>query len=149
MPCCNKLECLKCQTLPPQLGQGWEPTTRFCSVRGSTLVNSFLACKYQTKSEVTDSGKHSSLLRYGKNYTRKMFYSTGYWGQCYKSFLSELSIFLTNLECLLYQAVKVCQEQTLQLNTKINKLHTKKLFIIGSRRGPLVYLLSYLLVFKA
>ncbi len=35
-----------------------------------------LALKYWTREEVTDIGKHSSLLRYGKNYCRKKFYST-------------------------------------------------------------------------
>jgi hypothetical protein len=29
--------------------------------------------------EVMGSGKHSSLLRYGNNYCRKKFYSTGPW----------------------------------------------------------------------
>jgi hypothetical protein len=29
--------------------------------------------------EVTDIGKHSSLLRYGKNYRRKKFYGAGLW----------------------------------------------------------------------
>ncbi len=36
-----------------------------------------LALKYQTRVEVIDIGKHFSLLRYGKNYCCKKFYSTG------------------------------------------------------------------------
>ncbi len=33
-------------------------------------------CKYCTRAELTDNGKHPSLLRYN-NYCRKMFYITG------------------------------------------------------------------------
>jgi hypothetical protein len=40
---------------------------------GSTLVSSILACKYWTGVEVTDSGKHSNLLHYGKFYFVKSF----------------------------------------------------------------------------
>ncbi len=36
-----------------------------------------LARKYWTRMEVTASGKHSCLLQYGYNYSRKTFYSTG------------------------------------------------------------------------
>jgi hypothetical protein len=36
-----------------------------------------LTHKYKTKVNVSDSGKHSSLLRYGKKYSRKKFYSKG------------------------------------------------------------------------
>jgi hypothetical protein len=32
------------------------------------------------------SGKHSSLLRYGNNYCRKKFYSTGPWGLYRKTY---------------------------------------------------------------
>jgi hypothetical protein len=54
-------------------------------VRGSTLVSSSLACKCLSRVEVTNCGKHCSLLWYGKSNCRKMFYSTGprrklYWG---------------------------------------------------------------------
>ncbi len=35
------------------------------------------AYKYCTWVEVNGSGKHSSLLRYGNNYRRYKFYSTG------------------------------------------------------------------------
>ncbi len=46
-------------------------------VKGSTLMSSSLTCKYSTKVEVTDSGKHCSLLQHGKIYCCKKFYSTG------------------------------------------------------------------------
>jgi hypothetical protein len=42
-------------------------------VRGSTLVGSNLACKYNSKVEV----KHSRLLRCGNIYHHKEIYSTG------------------------------------------------------------------------
>ncbi len=33
---------------------------------------------------MTDSGKHSSLLRHGNNYYCKKFYCPGPWCQCHK-----------------------------------------------------------------
>ncbi len=36
-----------------------------------------LVPKYYTNMEVTEISKHSSLLRNGKNYSRKKFYSAG------------------------------------------------------------------------
>ncbi len=53
--------------------QGWEQPLQLTPLRGSILVNSGLACKYQTRVEVTNSGKHSSLLRYIKISTVKSF----------------------------------------------------------------------------
>jgi hypothetical protein len=47
------------------------------SLRGSTLVSSNLDCEFYGRVEVTNSGKHSCLLQYSKNYGRKRFYSTG------------------------------------------------------------------------
>ncbi len=44
---------------------------------GCTRVGYSLACKYQTKEEVIDSHKHSSLLRYEINNRNKKFFSTG------------------------------------------------------------------------
>ncbi len=44
-------------------------------VRGSTLVSFRHACKCLTRIEVTNSGKHSSLLRHGKSCCRKILYS--------------------------------------------------------------------------
>jgi hypothetical protein len=41
------------------------------------LVISRLDCKYYIIVEVSDSGKHSSLLQYGKNYGDEKFYCTG------------------------------------------------------------------------
>jgi hypothetical protein len=43
---------------------------------------------------VTDGGKRSSLIRYGKNYCRKMFDSTGPW-----ILYEAISIFKKNLNC--------------------------------------------------
>ncbi len=37
-----------------------------------TLVSSNLACKYYTKVEVNGTGKHTSLLQYGNNYSGKL-----------------------------------------------------------------------------
>jgi hypothetical protein len=48
----------------------------FGIAKGSPLVSSSLGCKYETRLKVTDSGKHSSLLKYGKNYCRKKFCCT-------------------------------------------------------------------------
>ncbi len=45
-------------------------------VRGSTLVNSCLTCKYQTRVEVNRSDKHCSLLQCSNNFDHKKFYST-------------------------------------------------------------------------
>jgi hypothetical protein len=53
----------------------------------TTLVSTSLAYKYKTGVEVTDSGKHSSLLRYDSNYGRKFFYSKGPWGEGYENFI--------------------------------------------------------------
>ncbi len=39
------------------------------------------------------SGKHSSLLRYGNNYCRKKFYSTGPSGQFHKKFQRNLCLY--------------------------------------------------------
>ncbi len=41
------------------------------------MVSPSLVSKFQTKVKVTDSGKHSCLLQYGKNYVSKKFYSAG------------------------------------------------------------------------
>jgi hypothetical protein len=53
----------------------------------TTLVSSSLAYKYKTGVEATDSGKHSSLSRYGSNYGRKNFYSKGPLGEGYEIFI--------------------------------------------------------------
>ncbi len=54
-----------------------------------------LAPKHLTRVEVTDIGKRSSVLLYDKNYCRTIFYSTGSWGQCYKTFfVRNLRIFV-------------------------------------------------------
>ncbi len=45
--------------------------------------------------------------------------------------------FLTKLECLLDQAVKACQGQTLYLITKICKLRTKKFLTLGPGSNPI------------
>ncbi len=42
---------------------------------GCTRVGYILACKYQTKEEVTDCDKHSSLLLYEINNSNKIFFS--------------------------------------------------------------------------
>jgi hypothetical protein len=42
-------------------------------IRGSTLVGSSVACKFQTRVEVNGSSKHSSLLQSGNNYGRKKY----------------------------------------------------------------------------
>jgi hypothetical protein len=44
---------------------------------GSTRVGSGLACKYQTRVEMTQNDKPISLLEYRMNYSRKKFYSAG------------------------------------------------------------------------
>ncbi len=64
------------------LEQKWSP------VRGSTLVCSSLACKYQTKVENNGSCKHSGLLGSGNNYRCKNFYSTGFWTHIYNHLFS-------------------------------------------------------------
>jgi hypothetical protein len=38
--------------------------------------------------EVIGSGKHSRLLRYGNNYCRKKFYSTGPWLSLFKAMIN-------------------------------------------------------------
>ncbi len=45
-------------------------TIREKSDKGSTLEGSSLAYKYKTRVEVNVSGKHSSLLKCGKNYVK-------------------------------------------------------------------------------
>ena len=55
--------------------------------RGSTLISSSLASKSLNWVDVINNGKHSSLLRYGKSYCRKKFYSTGPWISKQKSSL--------------------------------------------------------------
>jgi len=47
------------------------------SLRGSAWVGSILAYKYLARVEVNKREKHSSLIHYGINYGRKMFYDTG------------------------------------------------------------------------
>ncbi len=72
----------QCRSLLPQfniLGQVQASESESSHVRGSILVSSSLACKCLSRLEVTNCGKHSSLLRYGKSYCCKMFYSTGPW----------------------------------------------------------------------
>jgi len=44
----------------------------------STQVGCSITCKYQTGVEVTDRGKHSSLLQNEINNERNFFYITGY-----------------------------------------------------------------------
>ncbi len=44
--------------------------------KGTTWVGSGPACQYQTRVEMTVSDKHSTLLRYGIIYNRKIFYDT-------------------------------------------------------------------------
>jgi hypothetical protein len=44
-------------------GKDRSPPLECSPVRGSTLLSSCLACKYQTRVEVDGGGKHSSLLR--------------------------------------------------------------------------------------
>ncbi len=56
------------------------------SIRGSTLIGSFLARKYYTRLQVNSSGKHSSLLRYGNDYSRKKFYGRVHSNPEYKTF---------------------------------------------------------------
>jgi len=63
-------------------------TIREKSDKGSTLEGSSLAYKYKTRVEVNGSGKHSSLLKCGNNYSRKKFHSTRPRTQTYKLFLS-------------------------------------------------------------
>jgi hypothetical protein len=50
------------------------------------MGSSNFAFKYNSMVEVTDSGKRSSLLGYGKNYGRKKFYSTGTRRESQKTF---------------------------------------------------------------
>jgi hypothetical protein len=40
--------------------------------------------------EVNGSSKRCSLLQYGHNYNREMFYGTGPWRQCYQTFCAPL-----------------------------------------------------------
>jgi hypothetical protein len=81
IPFRNKLECFslfanlflrhifagKVRSVPAK----WSP------IGGSTWVATILFFKYQTRLEVTDSGKQSSLLQYEINCDRKKFYSSG------------------------------------------------------------------------
>jgi hypothetical protein len=56
-----------------------------------------LANIYKTRIEMNRSGKHSSLLRYGNNYSREMFYSTGPWlGRSNQRSINHLNSGLTN-----------------------------------------------------
>ncbi len=75
------------------------------------MGSSSFAFKYNNSMvEVTDSGKHSSLLGYGKNYGRKKFYSTGtsresqktFFGQIYTPFYCKLDLFTTRRKYCLY-----------------------------------------------
>jgi hypothetical protein len=50
------------------------------------------------------SEKHSSLLRFGINYTRKMCYNIEPWGECYDFFT--LGIYANNTYCFV-QLVKL------------------------------------------
>jgi hypothetical protein len=68
---------------------------------------------------VTDIGEHSSLLRYGKNYCRKKFYSTGP-TQCFKN---KLDFFKTTLSIGSTQAVA----KAVKLVTVVN--YGRKLFM--------------------
>ncbi len=54
-----------------------------------------LSCKSMTRVEVTDSGKHSSLLWYGVNYCRIKFYDTGPGGRYYETFTAQLIPYLS------------------------------------------------------
>jgi len=60
----------------------WSPVEEF------PWVGSSFAFKYQTMVEVTDSEKHSSLLRYEINYDGKMSYGTAPRAIQYKTFMT-------------------------------------------------------------
>ncbi len=65
---------------------------------------------------MTDSGKHSSLLGYGKNYCYN-FYSTNPWGYILIGHLHHLIVFLDTVETLssaqCYKTFNVCNLQML------------------------------------
>ncbi len=68
------------------------------TIKGSTLVCSSLASKYQTRVLVTNIDKHSSLLPYGNNYGRKNFQRKGPRALYYKTFYGRnLHIFVISL----------------------------------------------------
>jgi hypothetical protein len=56
------------------------------------------------QSNCESSEKHSSLLRFGINYTRKMCYNIEPWGDCYDFFT--LGIYAINTYCFV-QLVKL------------------------------------------
>ncbi len=56
------------------VSKAWSLPLEESHVRGSTLVSSSLACKCQkTREEMTNIGRHSSLLRCSKSYCSKKF----------------------------------------------------------------------------
>ncbi len=105
IPFRNKLECLslfvnlflrhifagKVRSVPVK----WSP------IRGSTRVATLLFFKYQTRLEVTERGKQSSLLQYEINCDRKKFYSSGpSVANDIKLFSLSLARWSNKLECL-------------------------------------------------
>ncbi len=59
--------------------------TQQSTVSDSTLESSSLTQIFQAKAKVNGNGKHSSLLQYGNNYCRKVFYSTVPWDLSHKT----------------------------------------------------------------
>ncbi len=75
--CCRIV--IKYCSLLPQSNIWEQDQESTFTLRGSTLVCSSLALKYQTRVIVNGSVKHSSLLCYGISYGSKKFYSLGLW----------------------------------------------------------------------
>ncbi len=65
------------------VGKAWSLPLQWSPVRSFTQISSSVA---GNRVEVTDSEKHSSLLRYRMKYVSEEFYSKGTWCQCYKNF---------------------------------------------------------------
>ncbi len=76
----------------------------------------------QNRREKLAKYKHSSLLQTLIKQSHKKFYTIGIRSQCYKKICPYFTHFCTKLECLLEQAGKAYQGQTLQLITNIDKL---------------------------
>ncbi len=71
----------QCQTFPHQsniCSRGWSFPEQSLLQDSTLMVGSQTFPQYLTSVEVTNSGNHSSLLRYGTCYCRKKLYSTGY-----------------------------------------------------------------------